>query len=258
MRWWHIFLITLLAYLLSLIYLIPAKMVYQYFKGSVPNEIVLDGVKGELWSGTVEKFSYQGSKIGRLQWELQPMRILIGELSFKTLLQSHSGHLQGEIALSYQQKIVMKGVSGNMPVDEITQLFPFIPLMLKGIITIDIDRVVADIYGRLLDAKGELLWHQAKMISPASADLGSIVLTIQPDSKSQGLDALLNGSQGDILLNGKANLNTLSGAFQWSGHINPEPAAQRRLQGVLRMLGRPNRQGEYPFQGSGKLPGYVL
>ncbi|MEJ2330276.1 MAG: type II secretion system protein N [Gammaproteobacteria bacterium] len=78
MRPTHLVAIAIAAYLLFLVTRIPAQFAYVFMQDRLPN-LTLGELEGTVWQGTARSVVYNGIYAGSLEWNVRPLRVLLGE-----------------------------------------------------------------------------------------------------------------------------------------------------------------------------------
>jgi hypothetical protein len=102
----------LLVLVAGLIIMFPARVAFHWFS---PPGLSAIGVQGTAWSGNANEAVFNGLYLSRIQWQLRPLRLLTGEVSYKIGAEPASGFFEANIGL---------GFGGNLEVTELRAALP--------------------------------------------------------------------------------------------------------------------------------------
>src|SRR5690606_40005787 len=73
-------LLGIVAWLIFILAMLPARFVLAQFGSLLPPDIRLHGVQGTLWNGTAQTLAWRGVSAGPLHWDVQAVALLTGHL----------------------------------------------------------------------------------------------------------------------------------------------------------------------------------
>ncbi len=172
---WRIF-VVLLLFVAFLLATAPARLLPLALHALSP-DIRLQHAEGSLWNGRVASalITVEGGVInlGKVSWTVKPQSLLL--LSPTVSIHSDAGvqRLNAEVTVSLLgQRVEVKHIDGQFP---LAVLEPWVPLLIRGMIELDIERLAFD-DRRLLAVEGRLYAHQLDwMAASHPLSLGSYI-----------------------------------------------------------------------------------
>lgn len=244
----------LVAYLVALLWQLPAQFVWQRVQPllgpELRTQLVLEGVKGTLWDGSAEQCLWKGIPVGRLQWQLAAEPLLSGQLGYDLSLHPAEGSLQGRVAINMERTTTLSQLQGQVPASELGRHIPFLPLTLGGTWVIDTLTLTLSELGRPQSAIGTLHWQQAAVVAPAAVALGDLLIEVTT-TEDGTIQATLASSGGAVAISGTGAIQP-DGRYTIDSAIVPRSSADRVLRGTLALLGRPDRSGQIHIQRNGQ------
>ncbi len=237
-------------YLLFLIVTAPAWLVVWALPKFAPFPIVIQDSRGSLWRGEFSGVNAtlpatgQSLQFDRIQWRLQPWRLLRTELA--AALEFNGPQLQGKA-------VVGKSVFGGVKLHDVTVSAPAGLLLMampaleiwKPSGTLDVSTPEFTYAGPASYGKANVVWKQAALALSPVKPLGEYTLAI--DAKDGGLNYQLATVSGALQLEGKGRWAANSApTFLGSARAQPNYAAQ--LADLLRLLGTPDSSGAVPLR----------
>jgi general secretion pathway protein N len=242
-------------YLLFLAVLFPAVQAYRFaaepLKAALP-QLEPAGLDGSVWSGSVKSLIYRKAVLGELNWQLSPLPLLLGEVQLQALLQSREGYLQSQVNTPIGGGAVeLYDIEGRMPINELTRFAPYMPIALDGGVSFDLPRVVLNADGRVQQADGTLIWHQAAMSAPQALSFGELQLVLRTEDKGK-ISGDISDRGGPLKVQGKLSLAP-DGGYRVNATVSAAKDAPDNLRQSLGWLGKPDAQGRYLLNYSGKI-----
>ena len=94
-KWWHYLLLGLFAWLLFMVWRMPATTAYGMVADSLGKEVGLAGISGTVWRGEVQQLQYRNRAVAAVEWRLSPWGLLLGFGLFAMVPLSASGFMLG-------------------------------------------------------------------------------------------------------------------------------------------------------------------
>ena len=114
MRWPAATALGIVAYLLFLLYSLPAQHVVGWFEESASAQgLSLTDITGTVWSGSAERISYQRTPLGRLEWDFKPSRLLLGKLAYDIELRDTGQQLQATFLTGLGEGYSLHGIDAQ-------------------------------------------------------------------------------------------------------------------------------------------------
>lgn len=246
--------LTVTAYLVALLALLPASYVINDLVPQLgiklDSKLALTGISGTIWNGEVEQLHYQGKKIGKATWGLHPLSLLVGNLALNWQLKTQDGDLHGEATFDTSGQILLEDIKGQIPVEELTALLPFVPVVVNGAVTFDLSEVQIE-GGKPKQATGEIHWNRAVIVAMQKVDFGDVTAILETRADTGNIEAKINNRQGALAVNATAILEA-SGKYQLAGELTASKQKNRALLNNFIMLGRPDQNGRLRFSQSGR------
>lgn len=233
------FFITLLF---SAVFHMPAH-VGLGFVTPLPEGIKLDGLSGPLWSGSAASFQWKGQSFGSLTWELNFLRLFLGQADLSINLSGVSGlSVDGHVGYSFGGAYAknLKVVAPAMIVNP--YITAPVPISLSGQFKLSLSdyQVSKPLCSKL---NGNLTWSQAQVVTQiGTVDPGPVAAT-------------LSCNAGSVVAKGKSNSDSIETEFDVSlkpnqtvslqGFLKPGPALSEGLKNQLKWLGAPDAEGFY-------------
>ena len=105
----------LVIIVITLIYKLPAKFIYQQFPNN--SSIQLTDISGSIWSGHIDSINTPQLTFNKLDWQLSPWALLVGDIDVQWTLDDPSVKLQGELSLSAEALSLMN-IKGHIDLAE--------------------------------------------------------------------------------------------------------------------------------------------
>ncbi len=236
-----------LAYLITLLVLLPARVIYWM---PLPNNIQLTQVSGTLWQGAAGQVVVDGNVINDLSWNWQVSSIFLGDLvvDVKVPKQNNPFSLQGRLLASSTrigaQNIKASGSLGALLDIAQTKL----PLQTKGRWELDVSEYV-------VTAPGPVRWCD-NLEGSASGDNIQVLVNGQWQSlgsfpvelgcHDDNSVALIMKGDNDLSLEVDASINSQD--IKASGTVKPTPRTPEGLAKLIQYMGQPDAQGRYSFR----------
>lgn len=244
-----------LFYLLFLVALFPATQAYRFAAEPLARAmpvLKLAQLEGTVWSGQAGMVVYRQALLGQASWQVSPFALLLGKARLTALLQSDEGYLQSRVAAPLAGgPVELSGLEGRMPVTELARFAPYMPLVMDGVVSLDLPKLVVDSAGRILAAEGSVIWHQAAMSAPQALALGDLLLQLRTEGEGQ-VAGDISDRGGPLKVEGALQLSP-DGAYRINGTVAAAPDAPATLVKSLGWLGKPDSQGRYRLDYSGRM-----
>lgn len=237
----------ILAYLITLLVTLPARIIYWL---PLPNHIQLTQVSGTLWQGSAGQVLVDDNVINNVSWDWQVSSVFLGELVVDVSVPKRNNpfSLQGRLLASSThvgaQSVKASGSLGALLNMAQTRL----PLQTKGHWELNVSEYV-------VTAPGPVRWCD-NLSGNASGDniqvlvngqwesLGSFPVALGcHDSHSV---ALTMKGDNDLSLAVDAHINSQD--IRASGTVKPTPKTPEGLAQLIQYMGKPDAQGRYSFR----------
>ena len=233
------------AFILALIYTIPAHLAAPY----LPSNVQADGIEGTVWNGQAQNLKLENFDFGEVQWRIKHLHLLLGRLKAFVTFKDSNLQGQGDVIVKLNElDLEDLHVAGNTEF-----LSPYLAdygASVNGTFALDLDALHATAEGPQ-EAQGHLVWQDALLTAPAKLPLGEVVVEL----KQQGDIAIATlKSDGTALnLNGQADLQS---GWQYTAKLMLEPTSDtpEEVRQTLALFGRPDARGAVTINSGGVLP----
>lgn len=243
-------LLFVIALAVFLVATIPAPFALQFMPASIPLKV--QGASGTVWNGQALQVSWQGYPLGKLQWKLRVLPLMLGRLKAHVILDGKGVNATGGVTAFRDQTLILDDTQITADLTKIP-LPRQLPATPDGIGTAIIHHAtIINRWPTKLD--GEVHWSPARILSPMELHLGDLKLMLS--GKDDKLTGQLQG-QGTLSTSGKLGL-TRKGAFTANIRIAPTDKTPRELRDMLPMIGRPDSKGVVTIRQQMQLRGFPL
>jgi hypothetical protein len=217
---------------------IPARAVSH----ALPNDVTLTGVSGTIWSGRAArawvKIDQQPLMLGRVQWRLQPWRILWGApLSLSSVWGQQA--LRAQLGFRPGGSIVLQDAAFTVD----TKLFKaFFPLYLGGALSGEFEQIVID-EDHVVKAEGVVRLLRG-VWTARSGDilLGDYRIDFSSaDTQGAGTVGTVKTIAGSLLLSGELSA-TVTG-YQIAVEATGPVARDNAFRQAMSIIAIPNQDG---------------
>ncbi len=238
----------LLIFVISLLILAPARLVYYALPENGTAQ--LSGVSGTIWNGKASQLIWQNQNIGNLEWKLKLRHLFSARIGGNFNLSGSDMKISGSGSTNRKQHIIIKDTHATFNAATL-------PLPPTAAIVTPAGRIEADIKqlslnGNIIESTATIIhWDNASITQPMAVSLGDILLDI--NGKDGDLKGLLSSSKDSpIDLSGNIDINA-AGTLKTNIKITPKNNTPDDILDLLPMLGRPDSKGAVSFKYSGKV-----
>ena len=251
-RWWHFLLVGIFAWLLFMVWRLPATVAYDMSSESLGTQVQLAGISGTVWDGEAQQLQYQNKLVAGSRWKLSPWGLLLGRVDGLITLTHDEGYLQAQASVPLGGgEFALSEIKGKLPLAVVQQHLTMIPLPLQGEMSLKLDKLVVSGEGQVQQADGRIVWHQAGVQVMDKLAFGDLQMSLH-SVEGGGIEGTISDSGGPLQLNANFTLSA-EGAYTLEGQAKPNESAPKELRNSLGMLGKADSQGNYPLKYSGKL-----
>lgn len=244
------------CYLFFLIITLPAYIPFSFLKGNaqLQRQVKITAVTGTAWSGSASSVEIAGINLGSLNWSLNVLPLLLGELNVHIYFDNHaaaSNKLSGSgtVSINLGGELRATKFRGVLSADALGPLMYGMPARFSGNMNIFIDELVL-VQGQRINIKSRVVVSNAGLVSPQRIDYGNIL--IQSNPRGDGTQITLNDQGGPLILDGVINLKG-NGIYNLSFGMGARNSASSDLETGLRFLGQRDAAGKYRYKMNGKL-----
>ncbi len=241
-------------FFISVVAHLPARFALSFLPEQ--RDVAINNASGTIWNGSFSEVilpRWQRS-LGSVSWQFQPFKLFSGKLEFLLRFgQGSDDQIEGRgkagVGFSglYAQDII-----ASLPADKVMQQLALpVPVSLEGRFELLVKEYhFADPWCSMAD--GSLVWSGGQIQTPVGPFTAEQLvlpviceqnhLTVQGNYQDNQLTGALNGS-----------LTASSMRYDISTWFTPGSAFPEPLKDTLKWLGKPDNQGRYSFEYSGKL-----
>lgn len=235
--------VSVVLYLLSLVWNLPASFVWKRMAGQLPAEVTLHGLTGTLWSGHVNRIEVNRVDQGGLRWSWQPMGLLRAAISLDLLWQPRNGNVSAQLHAG-MGALTLRDVTGRLDAASMATVNRA-PFILGGSWLLDVPLLELKDMEYVGRAEGQLVWESAAGGLPTAMALGTLAADLEGDDG--WLVLTLSDRGGPLGLQGNARWRP-GQAMALDTRLQARPEAEAGLVGGLSLLGQPDAQGWVRWQ----------
>lgn len=222
------------AFVLSTVYLLPARYILHRFPHAVPMPILV-GVEGSVWQGQAKAAYVGGLSLGQLRWSLDWQSLGSAELGFKLRLTAADVKGLGLLRITPSGDVQLRVDKLRLPVAKLITLTAPLGTLPGGVV--EMESTTLDWRGGQLQAvRGSVRWQGAVVQAPALLELGDIsgkidgtpdaveLRAVSPEPSSVESEIRLTG--GRIHVTGSISSASLPKA--WLERLRPARTAGRQ------------------------------
>lgn len=232
-----------LLYLLTLVWTLPAAVVWKQLEHRLPVPVSLHGLTGTLWSGHVGQLEVDGVNQGQLSWDWRPAQLLRGRLGLDLMWQPRNGRVNAELRAG-MNSLSLSNINGSLDASSMA-IIHNAPFALGGSWLLDVPELVLQDFERVTTASGRLVWQDAAGGLPQALPFGHLSASL---AQADGwLVLALQDQDGPLGLRGDARWRP-GQAMQIDAQLQARADAEPALASGLGLLGQPDSQGWVSWQ----------
>ncbi|HEB55873.1 MAG TPA: type II secretion system protein N [Gammaproteobacteria bacterium] len=237
----------LLSYLFFLLASIPAQQVWQLIPQKNKAQLQISHIEGSLWSGKINNLRINRLPLGELDWELNLLPLLLGQIELDIKIQGPLGKLQSHLSLSTAGRLQATKLSGHIPAESLN---PYtLPATLGGNISFNIQKLSFQNQEKL-QLQGEMHWRNASISILQTVELGDVRLL----AKAGGDGSILhiNNEKSALGIEGSVKLSA-DGRYNVNLALINRDSSRNDIRTLLQMLGQADAAGKVHIQRQGRL-----
>lgn len=106
--------VGLLTLVIGLFVMVPARVAYHFVASP---DLAVSGMTGTAWNGTAREASVGGLYFRELKWDLHPLAILTGRLSYTVSAKPVSGFFDTDVSVGMSRVISLSNLNAALPLD---------------------------------------------------------------------------------------------------------------------------------------------
>lgn len=250
MNWKLVILAGVLALVVGLVWRLPATVAAGWVQSAVPN-LTLAGTSGTALSGSAAQVLYDDIALEDLSWELQPLRLLIGQFAVQLSTATDVGRIEASLRRGLGGSLSAGPVNGQASLAWLARRAGYTFVPLSGSLILAVDNAELDSAGQVQTLTGRvqargLQWDLLKPPAPIGNFAGVV------SGEAGDLELTIEEADGPVDVEGQASLAG-NGIYRLDLRLRARAGADDRLKKLIEQLGRPDNQGWYPIVERGRL-----
>lgn len=230
-----LFLAGLLAALVAVVVLFPARVAYWL---ASPPHVAISGFSGTVWQGSAREFSTNGVYLRDLEWRMRPLGLLAGNAVYDVSGSPANGFFDSEVTIAAGGDITLRNLSAALPLMMFERAAGI--QGLRGQVSLQIERLEL-VNGRAAALEGSL--DVANLLVPVlgNSPLGGYRADFF--TQSNGIIASVEDTDGVVDLAGRLEINP-DKTYSFLGQIVPKSNTPDTLLQRIRYLPEGDRPGQ--------------
>lgn len=226
---------------------LPATIIFSSM--TLPKNINISSISGTVWSGKAESFKISGIEVGSIKWSLQPLNLILGELSADISILNKNQYINSEVNISYSGKIELEETRFLIDLASLQPLTYGMPFSYTGKASgyFPVSHFHKNNYVGL---NGKLSLMSLEMTSPQHQTFGDFVVDLRAE-KEGATSGQLKDKGGDLNISGQLMLKK-NGQLSVSAKLAARKAGGS-LEKALSFIGRKDASGRVQFNSDFKL-----
>lgn len=241
--------LALLAYGLFLLWHTPAATLLGLISSQLPGLSVAH-IEGSAIAGQAGDVQLGERSIGTLRWQLRPLGLLRGKLEYHLYMREPDVAVDAIASIGWDRQLRLYDVSGSLPLPKAISLAGRPPPPLNGELQLAIDELLLDRRGKPQAARGMVQLRDAHTSFGRTLQLGDVALRLSTE------DTVIRGdfkdAGGPLELIGFLTLDS-NNIYHFNSQVGLRDTDSQDLRQALNLLGRPDSDGRWRLQRSGKL-----
>lgn len=233
-----------------------SKLPVQFALDQLPKNlpVTLVAPSGTVWHGSATQVIVEGTVLGRLEWDVNPMSLLGAKLNVDFKLDGNGILAKGNAEVDRSQAVLLT----NTVVDAEVENLPLPPeatafVTPAGRLNATIRQLELE-QQKLTFIDADVLWNPANITAPANYQLGEVTLNLSGDKGR--LHGKINSSKGQIDTKGTVDIDT-KGLAKANIRIAPNATTPQDIKDLLPMVGKPDRNGVVTIKEQITVPGWA-
>lgn len=235
------------AFLVFLLAFLPASAALRF----LPPGLVLEGLEGTVWRGSVTDASWRGTRLGPLSWSSRFWRLALLELNYAVEYGAAPATVTLDVAARPGARVDISRVRGSLPIARFEGFLT--PRGWSGTVDLEVERLALR-DGRPVAAAGVVVVRGLSAPYARGGGLGDYELLLGEGSVgSEGISGRVRDlGNGPLTVRATLSLDP-AGNYLMSGEVATTPGAEPRVQQALAYLGPPDSLGRRSFAIEGSL-----
>lgn len=241
----------LFAYLVCLLFSLPADLSYSLLKKKVrlPFPVEFYGVEGSWRAGRAAMIIVNGHRVTDFEWQLDILPLFSGQLGGTVVFKQGQGVFSGNV-IAGQDTVTITKAQARIPAEMLQTYLPDIGLRLKGELKGVFDSVQIG-KGALVTANGAIVFRGAAILATESLALGDVKALFV--TENNGIKVVLSDGGGPLLVEGQVLLKP-DRTYTFTGTFAARDRQQPLLGDTLKLFGKTGSDGRVVMSYGGRLP----
>jgi len=239
--------IGVISFTIAAIAMMPARVAYRIFSPAKSN-IQLHQIKGTIWSGQANRLYAMKHSFSNIQWQLQPLDLLLGAMTLDLQINDSNYPLKGTISRGFGGTLQANNLKATLPASLIQQA-PYASFLgLSGTLRLDIPKLAAN-EDELKSVEGNVRLINGQISAPLQGNIGN--LNFQLSTNQNGVLIKITDQQAPIGINGTVRLKPQK-KFNFNASFTPRANADAFLVTMLKNAGQPQTDGSLLIKYDGR------
>ena len=216
----------------------------------LPNNILLSGVKGTLFSGNVDSLLVNQILVDDLAYDFKADCLLNLKICYDIEADLGKGQIQAD---PFDESIDLNDFEINYPLENLAAFADQLLVRPSGNLQILIDTLNLK-QQKVGQVNARILWQQAGIVGEA-IELGDYELTVA--QATQGYQFELKDLKALLTVDGKGQLKA-DGKYSMNINIQSQPGLNQSIKSALEFVAKKKGLNRYDVRRTGKLPAQVL
>lgn len=209
------------------------------------------GISGTFWEGEATLISINNAiDLNNTTWSFTIWKLLLGQFAFQTSSYFDDKNIESEIGVSFLNKYFINDLTATISAEKVTALANIPLVQLSGDFKIILDHAHWK-KDKLPLATGLITWTQAAVTVADTVSLGKITVALS-ENDQQFLLANITNNDGDILVNGKAELIP-EASYSVDIKLTPTASTSDNIKSSLSLFAKKQKNGDFLFKNTGQL-----
>jgi general secretion pathway protein N len=228
---------------------LPAASLIDRLESRLPG-LSVQQIDGTVFAGEARQLQLGRRTLEALRWRWRPLGLVTGKLEFYLTLSGPDVEVEAVFSIGWQRQLRLYDVSGHLPLPKAISLAGRAPPPLNGELQLAIDELLLNRHGKPQAAWGTVQLRDAHTAFGRTLELGDVALHLS--TQDQVIRGDFKDAGGPLELIGFLTLDH-SDTFHLNSQIGLREQGPSDLRQALNLLGRPDNDGRWRLQRSGKL-----